>query len=110
MDERKHTPGPWLRDGRTVYALTHDGWRNGVEQFRNRFYANVQPDRECGEDEAVANPALIVRAVNSHDALIAALEDCKRRIEKSEHWWMDCPDRGGMDLEMIDAALALTKE
>ena len=40
MSDKKaqHTPGPWIRDGRLVYAL-HDKGR-GPE---NRFSAGVQP-------------------------------------------------------------------
>ena len=34
-----------------------------------------------------------------------ALEDVLERIENSENWWMDEPDRGGFDVEMIKKAL-----
>ena len=40
----KHTQGPWLQADRSVYALTHDGWRKGTETFRNRFYFTIQAD------------------------------------------------------------------
>lgn len=43
--------------------------------------------------------------------LVEALKDVADRIEKSENWWMDCPDRGGFDVDLINSALAtLTKE
>lgn len=42
-------------------------------------------------------------------ALRDALVYVKARIESSEQWWMDCPDRGGFDVDQIDAALALTE-
>lgn len=39
-------------------------------------------------------------------ALVEALKDVSRRIKDSDNWWIDCPDRGGFDALMIDAALA----
>ena len=53
--------------------------------------------------------AHIVRCVNAHDALLAALQSVKARIEQSEHWWMDEPSKGGFDLDAIEAALKLAK-
>jgi hypothetical protein len=38
-----------------------------------------------------------------------ALIDVLRRIENSEEWWMNVPDRGGFDTDMIEAALKETK-
>jgi hypothetical protein len=62
--------GPWLRNGNTIYALEPFRWRNGQEQFRNRFYAHVcgGMDTPAEEVEAVARlmqlaPALL-EAVN----------------------------------------------
>lgn len=38
--------------------------------------------------------------------LRAALEDVRRRIlDREQPWWIDDPNRGGFDLEMIEAAL-----
>ena len=42
--------------------------------------------------------------------LVGALQDCLDRIEKSEFWGMDCPDRGGFDAEAIRAALSAAKD
>ena len=58
----KHTPGPWLIDGRTVYALQHGGWRKGKEVLVNRFSAHVQRVPDCPEGEAEANARLIASA------------------------------------------------
>lgn len=55
----KHTPGPWLREGNTIYALMRDGWRKGIEQFRNRFLTQVQVEVSCSDDEREANARLI---------------------------------------------------
>lgn len=65
----KHTPGPWIAEGRTIYALMHNGWKKGVEQFKNRFYATVYFDSECPEEEAEANARLMAAAPDLLDAL-----------------------------------------
>jgi hypothetical protein len=74
MSTFKHTPGPWLRIGTTVYALMHAGWKRGVEQFKNRFTVQVQRDRECSEEEAEANARLIAAAPDLLEALEAMYE------------------------------------
>ena len=38
--------------------------------------------------------------------LVEALKEIRATIKNSEEWWMDCPNRGGFDVEKIDAALA----
>ncbi len=63
----KHTPLPWTRDG---YQLVQD---------------DMQVARCCG-DNAVANAALIARAVNTHQTLILAL---KAIIRDTDHVAMD---------------------
>ena len=72
--DAKHTPGPWLREGNTIYALMHDGWRKGVEQFRNRFFAQVQVDVSCGDEERNANALLIAAAPEQNTELTTAIE------------------------------------
>lgn len=69
MSAAKHTPGPWLREGNTVYALMHFGFRKGVEQFKNRFWAGVYKDREVSEEEREANAILIAAAPELLEAL-----------------------------------------
>lgn len=73
-----HTPGPWVRAGRTVYALMHAGWRKGAEQFKNRITITVQYDRECSEAEAEACARLVEASpdlLESNKAMVLALED-----------------------------------
>src|SRR5690606_21941710 len=48
------TPGPWERDGRIVYALTHYGYRNGIEQRANKVTISVQKGHDCSAEEADA--------------------------------------------------------
>lgn len=69
MNTFKGTPEPFLRDGRTVYALYSP---NG-KQERNRFYAGVTPDYAQGtaviEEEMVANAKLFVASKQMMEAL-----------------------------------------
>jgi predicted KAP-like P-loop ATPase len=71
-----------------------------VEELRK--LASKRPDLWA---DGLAKAECIIRAVNSHQKLVDALKDIKRRIEESDEWWMDSPDRGGFDLEAINAAL-----
>lgn len=86
MSEAKHTPGPWLVEGRTVYALIHSGWKKGVQQFKNRFYASVQLDHEAPDVEAEANARLIAAAPELFYALRQIISDFPARRD-----WLD-PD------------------
>ena len=72
----KHTPGPWLREDRTIYTLMHHGWRKGVEQLKNRFTVTVQKDFECSQEEIEANARLIAAAPE----LLKALKAIEARI------------------------------
>ena len=52
-----HTPGPWKRDGRLVYAVTPGSGPGGGHYFVNVFSASVQDSNGMalpGEMEAVA--------------------------------------------------------
>jgi len=59
-----HTKTPW--------SIVHDTQIYGLDE-ENVATAN----RMQGRDNQVANAAFIVRACNSHDALVAALEDIR---------------------------------
>ena len=61
----KATPGPWLRQKMTIYALHHNGsYNRGVPLMVNRFSAHVEDCLSQGgtEAEAEANAALITAA------------------------------------------------
>lgn len=67
----KHTPGPWLVEGRTVYALNDDGY--------NRFSALVQ-DAHTPGDELEANARLIAAAPDLLVGLIKMLDNEEQRV------------------------------
>lgn len=109
MSEGKHTPGPWLRTGQTIYALIHDGWRLGEEQFRNWFTAHVQPDRECSKEEAEKIARLIAAAPD----MLAALERCDPGLdweipERAHNGTIFCEITVG-DIRAIRAAIRKVK-
>ena len=53
---------------------------------------------------AVTDPQIAtLQATNAR--LVALLKDMRQIIERSDHWWMDAPDRGGFDTQAIDALL-----
>ncbi len=70
MSESKHTPLPWMADGGEVRAESGNGRTVAL------LYSITN------EDEA--NAALIVRAVNSHDDLVSALEIMIRAFNVSD--------------------------
>lgn len=90
-----HTPGPWLaRAVKNPNLVNHIGYAIDFNEHQEQV-----ADFVYEKDDAY-----LIRAAPN---LLAALKDVLRRIENSEHWWMDTPDRGGFDTEMIEAAIAL---
>ncbi len=47
----------------------------------------------------------IVLACNSHKDLVTMLRDIAKRITDSDEWWLDDPNKGGFDLEAIEALI-----
>lgn len=81
----KATPGEWLVEDRTVYALQFHGWKGGREEFCNRFYASIQggysPDgKGTPIEEAKADAQLIASAVNALPDLLAELKRCREAL------------------------------
>ena len=75
MNDTKHTPTPWREfsdaDGTDIMTLSGD------------HIATIEPGSTCE-----GNAALIVRAVNAHDELVAAL----RKIVDSAPGWEPQPE------------------
>jgi hypothetical protein len=63
----EHTPLPWKHSRKSVY----------VSDINHNCLAQMLR----GQDENEANAAFIVNAVNSHDALVKALQVARARIE-----------------------------
>lgn len=75
MTENNYTPGPWIREGRFIYALGEMGEgfnRDGSPLLTNRFSTHV--NSYGNEDEADANARLIAAAPEMYEALRALLE------------------------------------
>jgi hypothetical protein len=72
----KHTPTPWetadaygpIEGGQSIKAVCDN-------------YLICSTTGYYGRDGAIANAAFIVRAVNSHEQLVAALKRCLARIK-----------------------------
>lgn len=54
---------PWQRNGNCIYQLQHDGWKKGVEQFRNRFSIWVQNDSGAMKPEEIEAISRRVEAI-----------------------------------------------
>ena len=77
MKTQTHTPTPWIAEG---YAGgPYEIWPapGNARLTRIARTQDVTP-----EDQA--NAAFIVRACNSHDALLAALEHCAQKLEDED--------------------------
>lgn len=70
----EHTPGPWLTEGRIVYATGKiQSLTEGRTLDANRFSAHVQNDNAIADDrELLANARLIAAAPDLLDALVFA--------------------------------------
>lgn len=92
-----NTPTPWKASKNDEFCI--------VESVNRKLIADASGHIDMTDDEAEANAALIVRAVNSHQSLIDALE-----------WYVKHDDSGENDgyyiagLNAAKAALALAKE
>jgi hypothetical protein len=97
MDSR-HTPTPWSLNEQTVksppYELT-------VAFCGGAAGCSGTDGRIITRQEAEANAALIVRAVNAHDDLVAALRNL---ISMADFFMTDAPQR--VAIEEAQAALA----
>lgn len=80
VDISKATPRPWFVEGTLVYALEQDGWRGGKPAMRNRFSASMARGPATPDAELEANAELVRRAVNSYDAMLAALKQVRALV------------------------------
>ncbi|MCO5157534.1 MAG: hypothetical protein M9945_12440 [Aquamicrobium sp.] len=91
VDFSKRTPGPWyvtaIGSHWQVITRTHPDIRPAalIAQVRIPGKDGWPAQSPLGLDEATANAAFIVRAVNAHDDLVDALKDIEGMID-------NCPD------------------
>lgn len=96
----KHTPTPWQSNHDDILASDDPCDVVAVVVERDDF------------DETLANAEFIVRAVNSHDKLVKALEECKHWHQGDKWRGSDDADQKGAwnrHMAIIDEALAAAK-
>jgi hypothetical protein len=96
----KFTPGEWLVDGATVYALQDCVWL-GLPTKENRFSANVQG--KAPEEELIANAHLIAAAPDMYEALEDLSRAYRALMKRSGYDQSDIADSDS--LEIADASL-----
>ena len=100
----KYTPGPWQRDGLTVYALD--------ERRRNRFSTQLQHDFSgITREELEANAHLIAAAPE----LLEAVRKCRSALASTNHATYcnaeetDCGCACGLTAACVSADAAIAK-
>jgi cell division protein ZapA (FtsZ GTPase activity inhibitor) len=109
-DRVMHTPTPWKTlKGRTVLHIM--GAHHGVCQISTTGYkGSTRAELKEYAERAEANAAFIVRAVNCHDELVAALEKARRQLHRCMTVSGNDTEYADAAVEYIDAALSRTKE
>jgi hypothetical protein len=103
MSEVKHTPLPWMQVTLHPRSILGNG-QVGAHAFEIEpdLIAKMHDERKA-LTLAVANAALIVKCVNAHDDLVAAL----KAVQSDER---DFQCLSGATFALIDAALASAGE
>lgn len=123
----QHTPTPWyyapaMQTGLTrpyekfdIYHVTPPDRNNsyGVDTGSRKVFLGMIRSRPS-KSETEANAAFIVRAVNSHDALVEALEGLRSWAAEAQkrlpvETWADLESHGTVQILDATAALALAK-
>lgn len=102
-NEFKGTKGEWSweensasdRHGSTCIEVSTNGPQIAYLQSFSGW------EEDYGREVTIANANLISAAPE----LLTELIKARKIIEESDEWWMDSPDRGGFDIESIDAAI-----
>lgn len=106
----EHTPTPWRTNGATVEDLHGLAVADAVHEYPNA------ESRAIGH----ANAAFIVRAVNSHAALVAALVRAVEALREARRWigtldddialGSGMPDRLASEIQQARVVLAKLEE
>ena len=77
------------------------------KQHKQNCYDNLK-------ESARQNDIELHKEIDKYKAIVEAdtkaLNQVRVAVFNSEAWWMDCPDRGGIDCELVDKALALREK
>ena len=86
--KNKHTPTPWKVRIPSVDILNANQIMSVEDSVENiaRCYDTTDAKSGCGEGDKRANAAFIVRAVNSHEALVEALGKACASVENQANW------------------------
>lgn len=97
-----HTPGPWrvFEHSWSNTSIVAKGFDHGICGLDINHA--TEESQEADAEVMAANARLIAAAPE----MLEALRDTLERIERSDAWWMDAPEIGGMDAERIRAAIA----
>jgi hypothetical protein len=98
MSETKHTPGPWQRDGNMIYELMPNGFKRGIAQFKNKWWASITRDSGCTPEEFES----VVCKLAAAPDMLAALEEAREALSHP-------PFVNSPTLKTIDAAIAKAK-
>ena len=79
MSETKHTQGPWQRDSNMIYELMPNGFKRGIAQFKNKWWASITRDSGCTPEEFES----VVCKLAAAPDMLAALNFCNDEF-KSE--------------------------
>lgn len=114
-NEFKGTHGPWsavqkyvdevsVIDGNGFKVVTAE--RTAVlmdwDQKGFEHWGDEGGSRHLSGPEQFANSYLIAAAPE----MLSLLLKIRDKIDKSDEWWMDSPDRGGFDTEEIDLLIS----
>lgn len=123
----QHTPTPWRFSGLITKVSGENGdtldhlWCGYIDTTAPHYRGQIASIQSCdhirgiSREEAATNAAFIVKAVNSHDALVKALEIAREAVIESFCFVDQSPDPrdeqhlADARLSQIDAALTLAK-
>lgn len=114
QETKQATARPWVNE--LGASMNHEGaWQSEVRTDLGELVAVAYGNSNTGDRSAESRAALIVRAVNAHDALVAALEAIQARlVGEWDHpalvAYGPCREVAEIDtLEITRAALALVR-
>lgn len=80
----EYTKVPWKVENDLIYSLEHCEWKNGVEQFRNRFSARVSNYNSAATAEEITVNANLMGATPE---LLEALKEIISVTDRKHDYW-----------------------